>query len=50
MPAFSEDDVLDFMVAEAVVLRELKQERDEQEEQRRREWKDEVRVGKRGPR
>lgn len=39
LPTFSEDDVLDYMVKEAIVFRARDQEKQVAEEAKRNEWK-----------
>lgn len=39
MPTFSDDDVVDFMVKEAIVMRGRQARAEEQKRQKREEWK-----------
>lgn len=39
LPKFSDDDVLDFMVAEAIVIKDAQEEKKERKEAERAEWK-----------
>lgn len=39
LPTFSEDDVLDYMVMEAVIYKHFKHEEDSQKDQEKENWK-----------
>jgi hypothetical protein len=50
LPMFSEDDVMDFMVTEAITIRALEEQRDAQEkadaEREKRAWKNAIKPGR----
>lgn len=39
LPSFSDDDVLDYMVTEAIVLRGVQEDKEAQKQEERRRWK-----------